>query len=129
MKAKLHIVGLDPALGFFHALGDNRASLAFDMMEEFRPSVSDIVILTLVLNGQITLADFENSDEAGRPIRLSKEGREVLIKAYEERLSDEFYHPMAQGVTAIRASIEYQARQIRWIVEGKASQYEPFQLQ
>ncbi|MEL6525594.1 MAG: CRISPR-associated endonuclease Cas1, partial [Chloroflexota bacterium] len=129
VKASIHIVGLDPALGFFHVLGDNRPSLALDLMEEFRPSISDIVVLTLVLEGSITLADFEYTAEAGLPIRLTQAGREVLITAYEQRLAQPIFHPMAQGETSLRNAIRYQARQMRWIVEGKADAFETIQLQ
>lgn len=129
VKAKLHIVGLDPAFGFFHALADNRPSLALDVMEEFRPSISDVVVLSLVLNEQITLADFERTEDAGLPIKLTQEGRKTLIEAYEARLSQQFFHAMAQGETTLRNGIEYQARQMRWIVEGRAVDYETIQLQ
>lgn len=129
VKARIHMVGLDPSFGFFHALADNRPSLALDLMEEFRPSISDIVVLTLVLNRHITLADFETTDNAGLPIRMRKEARDVLIAAHEERLSERIYHPIAQGETAYRNVIEYQARQIRWLVEGRALDYQPVQLQ
>jgi len=128
VKTRLHIVGLDPSFGFFHALADNRPSLALDLMEEFRPAISDIVVLTLVLNRELTLDDFDTTNEAGMPVYLSKAGREVLIAAYEDRLSDQIYHPMAQGETAYRNVIEHQARQMRWVVEGRAVDYEPIQL-
>lgn len=129
VKASIHIVGLDPAMGFFHVLGDNRASLAFDLMEEFRPSICDIVVLSLVLEGRITLTDFEYTAEAGLPIRLTAEGRETLIHAYEQRLAERIFHPMAQGETSLRNAIEYQVRQMRWIVEGKTFAFETIQLQ
>jgi CRISPR-associated protein Cas1 len=128
VKARLQIVGLDPAFGFFHTLENNRPSLALDMMEEFRPSVSDIVVLTLVMNGHLTLADFEQSHEAGLPVRLTKKGREILIAAYEARLAQGVFHPMANGETRYRQAIEYQARQLRWIVEGRALDYHTLQL-
>lgn len=129
VKARLHIVGLDPSFGFFHSLEDNRPSLALDVMEEFRPSICDIVVLTLVMNGYLTLADFERTDQAGLPVRLTDNGRETLIAAYEERLSDKIYHPMAQGETAFRQVIEYQARQMRWVIEGRSVDYHTVQLQ
>lgn len=129
VKTRLHLVGLDPAFGFFHALEDNRPSLALDIMEEFRPSIADVVVLTLVMNGSLTLNDFEHTDEAGLPVKLTKPAREVLIAAYEERLSETVFHPIANGQTAYRSAIEYQARQLRWIVEGKAADYHTLQMQ
>jgi CRISPR-associated protein Cas1 len=129
VKARLHMVGLDPAFGFFHTLEDRRPSLALDVMEEFRPSIADVVVLTLVLNGDITLADFERTDDAALPVRLSEKGVDTLVAGYEERLSEKIFHPMAQGSTPYRNVIEYQARQMRWIVEGRAQDYETVQLQ
>lgn len=128
VKTRLQLVGLDPSFGFFHALEDNRPSLALDVMEEFRPSICDIVVLSLVLQGYITLADFEETEAAGLPVRLTKTGREVLIAAYEDRLSDHIFHPMVQGETSYRNVIENQARQMRWVVEGRALDYATVQL-
>jgi CRISP-associated protein Cas1 len=128
VKASLQLVGLDPAFGFFHALKDNRPSLALDIMEEFRPSICDVVVLSLVMNGELTLTDFESTREAGLPIRLTHEGRVKLISAYEARLSELVHHPIANGETPYRNAIAYQARQVRWIVEGRAVDYVTLQL-
>lgn len=129
VKTHLQIVGLDPSFGFFHALENNRPSLALDMMEEFRPSIADIVVLTLVLQQHITLRDFERTDDAGMPVRLSKAGEEALITAYEDRMAETVYHPIANGETSYRNAVEYQARQMRWIIEGRAMDYHTLQLQ
>lgn len=128
VKTHLHLTGLDPAFGFFHALEDNHPSLALDVMEEFRPSISDIVVLTLVLDGHITLADFEATGQGGLPYRLTQTGREVLIAMHEQRMADEVYHPMAQGMTSYRNAMAYQSRQMRWVVEGKSVDYQTIQL-
>jgi len=129
VKTHLQIVGLDPSFGFFHALENNRPSMALDMMEEFRPSISDIVVLTLVLQEHITLNDFERTNDAGLPVCLSKVGEEILIRAYEDRMAESVFHPIANGETSYRNAIEYQARQMRWIIEGRAVDYQTLQLQ
>ena len=103
-------------------------SLALDVMEEFRPAISDVVVLSLVMNGELTLDDFEQTGENGLPVRLSAAGRETLISAHEARLSEPVFHPMANGETAYRTAIEYQARQIRWIVDGRATDYQTLQM-
>src|SRR5690606_19743918 len=41
VETKIQLVGLDPYLGFYHMLGYNRPALALDLMEEFRPTISD----------------------------------------------------------------------------------------
>ncbi len=125
VTARIHLVGLDPAFGFFHALENNRPALALDVMEEFRPIVCDAVVLTLVMDGLITLKDFEHTSERGLPVKLTKTAREILIEAYERRLSEKVFHPMVQGETELRNAIKYQAQQVRWLVEGKGQDYLP----
>lgn len=128
VKARLHLVGLDPAFGFFHSLENNRPSLALDLMEEFRPSIADLVVISLVVNGYLSLEDFEFTNDAGLPVHLSDAGRSVVVAAYEERLSELVFHPMANGETEYRNALTYQARQMRWVVEGRAVDYETLQL-
>lgn len=130
VKTAIQIVGLDPAFGFFHVMDDQRPrpSLALDLMEEFRPSVADIVVLTVIMQGHITLHDFERTDDSARPVRLGKDGEEALIQAYESRMADKIFHPLANGETAYRNAVEYQARQMRWIVEGRQADYNTLDL-
>jgi CRISPR-associated protein Cas1 len=125
VEAKIQLVGLDPYLGFFHTLGYNRPSLALDIMEEFRPLLADIVVLNLVRGGHITLADFEWTNDPELPVRLSRPAVHVLVSAYEERLEDRAFHPLANGQTDYRRVIELQVRQMARIVRGEADTYEP----
>lgn len=53
----LRLHGLDPAIGFLHALEPGRASLALDLLEPFRPSV-DAFALSLFNRKILTPADF-----------------------------------------------------------------------
>jgi hypothetical protein len=56
--AALTAAGLDPFVGFLHADRPNRPSLALDLMEEFRPWLSDRLVVTLVNRQQISLGNF-----------------------------------------------------------------------
>jgi CRISPR-associated protein Cas1 len=123
--ASIQLVGLDPYLGFFHTLGYNRPSLALDVMEEFRPAVADIVVLSLVMNGQITLADFEWTEQPELPVRMTPAAVDVLIGAYEARMSERIYHPLANGETSYRRALELQARRIARVIQGTDPAYEP----
>ncbi|QPC80923.1 CRISPR-associated endonuclease Cas1 [Phototrophicus methaneseepsis] len=125
--AKIQIVGLDPYLGFFHTLGYNRPGLALDIMEEFRPSISDSVVLTLVRSNQITLDDFEKTNRPDLPVRLAKPAIEKLIEAYEQRLHERIFHPLANGQTSYRRAIELQVRRMAQVILGDAPTYESIQ--
>lgn len=126
--AGIQLVGLDPYLGFFHTLGYNRPALSLDIMEEFRPAISDIVVLTLVVNQQITLADFEWTNEPELPVRLTPSAINTLIAAYENRMAEKVYHPLANGQTGYRHALELQARRIARVIQGADATYEPLEL-
>lgn len=125
VEAKIQLVGLDPYLGFFHTLGYNRPALALDLMEEFRPTIADIVVLTLVRQHQVTLADFEWTNRPELPVRMTKQATDMLIRAYEERMQDRVYHPLANGQIDYRRAIEYQVRLMARLVRGDTAAYEP----
>lgn len=121
----VQLVGLDPYLGFFHTLGYNRPALALDLMEEFRPAVADIAVLTLVLDGRVTLADFEWTDNPDLPVRMTQPAVQMLIEAYENRMAERIYHDLANGQTTYRRALELQARRIARVIQGTDAGYEP----
>lgn len=125
VEAKIQLVGLDSYLGFFHTLGYNRPALALDIMEEFRPSIADIVVFTLVRGQHITLDDFEWTERPELPVRMTKRAVDVLVSAYEDRLQDRIHHPLANGQVNYRRAIEYQVRQMARVIRGETSTYEP----
>src|SRR5439155_24822785 len=51
-------VGLDPQVGFLHALRPGRAALALDLMEELRAVMVDRLALTLINRRQLQSQDF-----------------------------------------------------------------------
>jgi len=128
VEAKIQVVGLDPYRGFFHALGYNRPALALDIMEEFRPTVADVVVLTLVNSGYITPEDFERTNDPDLPMRMTDPTIAVLIAAYEERMADQIFHPLANGQTDYRRAMELQVRQMARVVNGEDAHYHPLTI-
>jgi CRISPR-associated protein Cas1 len=77
--------GLEPAAGLLHADDDYRPSLALDLMEEFRPYVVDQVVVHLCRRKTLTAQHGrERKGESG--VWLTKEGKTVLVDAYEKRM-------------------------------------------
>jgi len=128
VEARIQLVGLDSYLGMFHALGYDRPGLALDMMEEFRPVIADVVALELVTSNTLTPDDFERSTDPELPIRMSKPAMKTVTAAYEARIADKAFHPLAGGQTDYRRIIELQVRQMAQVIEGKAGQYDPHRL-
>ena len=54
IRSACESVGLDPAVGFLHRERPGRASLALDIMEEFRPYLADRLALSLINRQQLT---------------------------------------------------------------------------
>jgi len=126
--AAVQLVGLDPYLGFFHAIEYARPSLALDVMEEFRPILIDTLILELVQRKRLTPAQFVRTGRSKRPVEMSDQGVQMLLRSYEERLADRVTHPVARERTTYRRCLELQVRQVGDIVLGKRKEYVPLTL-
>lgn len=125
VTAAVQVSGLDPYLGFFHALEYARPSLALDLMEEFRPIVVDMLVLRMAGQGSLTPADFLITGHPDRPVELRPEACERLITAYEQRVNTRIYYAPAGERVAYRRCFELQARQLARVISGQQERYEP----
>lgn len=116
-------VGLDPQIGFLHALRPGRASLALDLMEEFRPILADRIAITLVNRKQIGKEHFEPLP--GGAFSLTDKGRRVVIAAYQERKKDEIVHPVFQKKVPIAQLLPVQARLLARSIRRDHVEYVP----
>jgi CRISPR-associated protein Cas1 len=128
VTAAIHRVGLDPYLGFFHALARDRPALALDLMEEFRPVIVDSMFLEIVARNQLMPQDFERSRNPRRPCQLGDAGVQVVLEQYEQRLQATLFHPLARGETSYRNAVELQARRMARVVRGEDSTYHPLRI-
>lgn len=108
--------GLDPYLGFFHEIHYGRASLCFDLCEEFRHLVVDGLVLDVVNHQKIQTDDFEtHPDEEG--IWLKPEAKKIFLAAFERKMQDERTN---QGEKqTYRLAIHKQVERLRKSIEGK----------
>lgn len=124
--AALEGVGLDPQIGFFHALRPGRAALALDLMEELRPVLADRLALTLVNRQELTPDDFESHD--GGSILLNDAGRRTVILAYQKRKEEEVDHRVLGGKTPLGLVPHLQARLLARHLRKDLPHYIPFLL-
>lgn len=89
--AALETVGLDPYVGFLHALRPGRTSLALDIMEEFRAYLGDRFVLSLINKRQISPKDFLYQGDNG--VILTDSGRKTFISAWQNRKRETIIHP------------------------------------
>ncbi len=122
--AALEGVGLDPQVGFLHVLRPGRPALALDLMEEFRSSLADRLVLTLVNRGQITRSDFD--ERTGGAWSLNETGRKTVLIAYQKRKQEEITHPVTDKTIPIALVPHIQARLLARHIRGELKHYQPF---
>jgi CRISP-associated protein Cas1 len=84
IQSALNIVGFDPYLGYLHTERYGRPSLALDLMEEFRPLLVDVVVLTLVNRKYLTPTDFV-TEPISNAVSLTKDGLKTFLIEYEQK--------------------------------------------
>ena len=83
MSSLIESEGLDPCLGFLHAIDHNRPSLALDLVEPFRHPVADRLVWTLANRGELSGEDF-SQPEPGQSLRLTPQALKRVVGAYEK---------------------------------------------
>ena len=115
-RSAVEAAGLDPQIGFLHALRPGRAALALDLMEEFRP-LADRLTLTLINRGQLNPEDF--IEREGGAFALEGDARKAVVVAYQERKQEELTHPLLAQAIPLGMVPLVQARMLaRAIREG-----------
>ena len=122
-RSALEAAGLDPQVGFLHALRPGRAALALDLMEEFRPW-ADRLALTLINRGQLAASDFVLREGGG--VSLQPDARKAVVVAYQERKKDEINHPLLAQSVPLGLVPLVQARLLARALRDDAAPYVPF---
>ncbi|WP_365316371.1 CRISPR-associated endonuclease Cas1 [uncultured Methanobrevibacter sp.] len=74
--------GLDPYCGFLHFDRDNRTSLTYDLIEDFRQQIVDKTVINLINKKQITVTDL---DKRNNSIKLDK--RKVIVSKIMDKIN------------------------------------------
>ena len=117
----LEEVGLDPQVGFLHALRPGRPALALDLMEELRPIVADRLAITLINRRQLKAASFDVLP--GGAVRLTDEGRRTVISAYQERKKRLVLHRLLRRKVSLGLVPHVQARLLARHIRGDLAHY------
>ncbi len=123
-RSALEAVGLDPQLGYLHAVRPGRAALALDLQEEFRSILADRLALTLINRGQLDADDFEVRE--GGAVMLGEKGRRVVVTAWQERKQEEITHPLLEAKLPIGLLPLIQARFLARAIRGEMEGYLPY---
>jgi CRISPR-associated protein Cas1 len=123
-RSAIESVGLDPQIGFLHAVRPGRAALALDLMEEFRPLLADRLALTLINRRQIGADDFDL--RPGGAVSLKGDARKTVVVAYQERKQETLTHSLLETALPLGLAPFVQARLLARAVRGDAEVYLPF---
>jgi CRISPR-associated protein Cas1 len=123
-RSAVESVGLDPQLGFLHAVRPGRAALALDIQEEFRSVLADRFALTLINRGQITARDFDQRE--GGAVMLNDQERRAVVAAWQERKQEEVMHPLLETKVPIAVLPLLQARLLARTLRGELDGYVPY---
>ncbi len=119
-----HAIGFDPFMGFYHQPRFGRPALALDLMEGFRPLVTDSAVLTAINARMVKPDDFVRTGDA---VALSTSARNGFIRAYEQRMDTLVTHPLFGYRVSYRRVLEIQARLFARVVTGELSRYPGFE--
>jgi CRISP-associated protein Cas1 len=123
-RSALEAVGLDPQVGLLHADRPGRASLALDLIEEFRPVLADRLALSLVNRRQLAAGDF-TVDEGGA-VTLTDDARRTVLTAWTERKKEELRHPFLGEAVTLGLVPFVQAQLLARHLRGDLDGYPPF---
>ena len=119
-------LGFDPYLGYYHTVDYGRASLASDLMEEFRAPIADRLTLHLINNRIFRKEDFYSNPNEG--VYLKRESLKRYFVEYEDTLNHEFTHPQTKENTTFRKCFRIQAERLAAHIQN-GIQYIPFEME
>ncbi len=120
--SEIYRTALNPTISVLHQPGQRRFSLALDVSEIFKPALVDRLIFKLINNGEIQPKHF---DQALNFCHLNKAGREIVVKAWEERLRDTFEHRALKRRVSYRRLVRLECYKLQKHMIGMET-YEPF---
>ena len=123
-EAALEGVGLDPQVGYLHALRPGRPALALDLMEELRPAVADRLALRMINRRQIRAAHFEVTP--GGAVSLTDDGRRAALAAYAKRKERAVRHRLLEQRVPLGLVPHVQARLLARHLRGDLRHYLPY---
>lgn len=118
----LECAGIDPYVGFLHTDRSGRASMALDIMEEFRPLLADRFTVRLINLRLIDKSMFVKEDDG---IYLISEGRSTVFREWnhmkQEKVSvDNLDETIPKGLFP-----HVQAQRLVRFLKGEAEEYQP----
>jgi CRISPR-associated protein Cas1 len=124
VQGALDQVGLDPYIGFLHAVRPGKPALALDLMEEFRPLLADRLAFTLLNRKELALDDFE--DLPNGACQLTERGRKTVLGAWQQSRQRPWPHAALKRDVPGALLPLVQARLLARHLRGDLDSYQPW---
>ncbi|MEV6814791.1 type I-C CRISPR-associated endonuclease Cas1c [Micromonospora sp. NPDC051296] len=124
VQGALEQVGLDPYIGYLHAVRPGKPALALDLMEEFRPLLADRLALTMLNRRELTPTDFE--ELPNRAYRLTDSGRKTVLAAWQQSRQRDWQHAQLGRQVPAALLPPVQARLLARHLRGDLTAYQPW---
>jgi CRISPR-associated protein Cas1 len=122
--AAAETVGLDPQVGYLHALRPGRPGLALDLVEELRAPLADRLALSLVNRRELSEDDFDV--QPGGAVWLAPTGRRIVNRAWAERRQQPVRHGLLREDVPWGLVLHVQARLLARHLRGEVASYPAF---
>lgn len=117
-------IGLHPYIGFFHQLAKGHPALVSDLIEEWRATIIDSLVMSLTKRGIVTAEMFTKNKKS---CYFTPEGRKIFLNAYNKKLNTK--NKYIGGEYSYRESLRIQCRNYARAVANKdINLYMPIKL-
>lgn len=120
--SQIYHTQLNPTISFLHEPGYRRYSLALDLAEIFKPLLVDRLIFRLLNKKEIQAKDFDHQLNS---CVLKESGRKIFVKAWEEKITETFKHPVLRRNVSYKHLIKLECYKLSKHVLG-IEEYKPF---
>lgn len=116
---------LNPTISFLHEPGARRYSLALDIAEVFKPILVDRTIFALTNKKEIQPKHF---DQTLAGCLLNKTGREIFLRAFDERLKETIQHRTLGKKVSYKYLLQLECYKIVKYILKTTPAYKPFKI-
>ncbi len=148
VDAALEMEGLDPHVGYYHALEYGKRSLAFDLVEEYRAAIADPLTVSLFNLGILKEDDFRTVDFSGsddafpleatdeahaavqskKGVLLNRDGLRKVIMQLEKKLDTQILYTPRQTRISYKKIILEQVKHFKRTIIGEEQTYKPLMV-
>ena len=124
ISSALECVGLDPYVGYFHTDRPGRASLSFDIIEEFRPALADRFVLSLINKKLVNGKGFKKKENGA--VIMTDDTKRIVLTEWQNRKKETLTHPFLKEKIEWGMAPYVQALLLARYLRGDLDGYPPF---